>query len=162
MKTCGVLFIFFLCISCTSRFKPKQPVNIGINFRLLDSDTIKLYYILKGQDTYTEENSVSFHIKGSTDFQNIKLMLEQTPQKFRIDLGENRIENEIYFSSIIVSNNMDSILITDKTLHRFFTPNIYALQLENGRYGRIKIENRYDPFLESTALLHKKVELELL
>lgn len=148
-------------MACVDKAKTNESINVGINFKLLDNDMIKLYYILNGQDSYTEDNVEIFNIKGSTDFQYIVFRFAQAPKKFRIDLGENSVENEIYFSSIVVSKDNDSIVISNSNIHRFFKPNIYAIPINKG-FRRIKINNRYDPFLESTELLRKKIELELL
>lgn len=161
MKTYSLILVYFLFVGCTNKTKPNEFIQIGINLKLLDSDVIKLYYVINEQDTYTEENVEIFNIKGSTDFQHITFRFRQAPKKFRIDLGENSFENEIHFSSIIISKDKDSIVISNRTMHRFFRPNIYAIPINNG-FKRIKVKNRYDPFLESTALLRKKIELELL
>ncbi|AZQ59694.1 hypothetical protein EJ994_13095 [Maribacter sp. MJ134] len=130
-----------------------------MTFKMLEDDRIKFYYIPEHKNTYDEDNVIETKITGSSKIQGINIELNQIPKKFRIDLGESKHETTISIASIIIGTMNDRIEINEKTIHRFFSPNIYAIKSENG-YKRISIDNRYDPFIESTALLHQKIKLE--
>ncbi|WP_394974403.1 hypothetical protein [uncultured Croceitalea sp.] len=139
--------------------KTSQELTIKIMFRLLEDDRIKFYYIPEHSNTYSEDNMIETKVKGSIEVQSIEIILNQIPKKLRIDLGEDKHETPISITSIIIGTTRDSIDINEKSIHRFFSPNIYAIKSENG-FERKNLDNRYDPFLESTALLHKKIQID--
>jgi hypothetical protein len=161
MKAYGLIFLCCLLFGCNNKAAISQELTIKITFRLIDDDRIKLYYIPEHNNTYDEENMIETKITGSIEMQSIDVVLNEIPKKFRIDLGESKHETIISIASVLIGTKSDTIEVNKKTIHRFFSPNIYTILVKNG-FRRIKIKNRYDPFLESTALLHKKIELELL
>ena len=75
------------------------------------------------------------------------------------DFGENKIETPVKINSIELKYNSDSIVIDALVLEHFFHPNIYLEKGDSG-YLRKTLNGRYDPFLVSTPLLEKKIELE--
>lgn len=161
VKVYALSVLCCLFLGCDNKASIPEKLAIKITFRLLEEDRIKLYYIPEHRNTYEEENVVETKIIGSLEMQSIDVVLDGIPKKFRIDLGESKQETSIFIASILIGTKSDTIEVNEKTIHRFFVPNIYAIKTKNG-YERTSINNRYDPFIESTELLHKKIELELL
>ncbi len=54
---------------------------------------------------------------------------------------------------------MNEINIDKSLIDIFFQPNRYLQKTSNG-YFRIVVNGKYDPFLESSPLLNKKIEIE--
>lgn len=159
MKLLALPFLLFLFFGCKEKIISNEEFKVSITLKLLEDEKIKLYYLKGNKGKYNELDKQELFVKGSKELQTIGFVLQQKPYKFRIDLGENKNETTVYISSIVVSSKESTIKVDDKTIHRFFTHNVYAIKSENG-YERRKVLLRYDPFIESTALLHKKIELE--
>lgn len=159
MKLSSIFFLFFLFLSCKDKEVKKEFLKISISVKLIEDDSIKLYYILDEKGTYNERNSIEVAVKGSLDLQSVEFALKQIPYKFRIDLGDNRNKSEVHFSAVNISFKNKNITINENAIDRFFKPNIYVSLTANG-YLRKEVDNRYDPFIESTALLQKKLQIE--
>ena len=101
---------------------------------------------------------MAIQVKGGAYSQKLNFSLPGLPEKFRIDLGETGNEEEVIIEKIIIKHKGISIPIDQNVMHRFFKINIYGERTPWG-YKRMSVGNRYDPFIESTALLHKKMEL---
>lgn len=139
--------------------------RVFINIRVSEDDKFELYYVGDTPDgNFNVNERVAKYIKGSDDFQVVELSLPENifPYKFRIDLGDNinKYETDIEIKSIIIQLNKEKIEIENELLSSFFQNNVYLEKTPLG-YKRKSVDNRYDPFLISTPLLIKKIELEL-
>lgn len=152
---------FLLLASCNTRNK-----NINGNFfkitliaKVLEDDKFQVFYIDEIGKGYTEDKRITTKVNKSQDFQEISFVLNKVPLKFRIDLGENRHRTIVEIDKVILDNGSKQIELNSAVLHRFFDTNIYTSKVEHG-YNRRDVQGRYDPFISSTALLMKKLELE--
>ncbi len=146
----------------------KEVVNddifkVFIDIKVNEDDKFQLFYVDDSPEgDFSVDKRLALLIKGDNNFQVIEFTLPANvfPYKFRVDLGENNLETSIEIRSIKLQYNNDVIEIGNLTLERFFQPNIYLEKTVNG-YLRKTIDGRNDPFLLSTPLLIKKMELEL-
>lgn len=137
--------------------------RVIINVKVLEDDKFQLFYVDDSSEgKYNINKRTVTYVNGKNEFQSVefKLPANVLPRKFRIDVGENNYETAIDIKEIEIKFNNNLIKINDKVLERFFQPNQYLKKLKNN-YMRIKIDGRYDPFIDSTPLLIKKIELEL-
>lgn len=176
IKKTSLLFFILINTACKNEKKDNLNLDINVNQKVestyifevsmeaivKEDDKFQLFYVDSyPDDSFTPENRVVSIIKGSQDAQKIKFMLPENilPYKFRIDLGEYKNESPIEINEINLKYNTNSIIIDKAILNRFFQPNIYLERVDNN-YFRKFIDGRYDPFLVSTPLLNKKIELE--
>ncbi len=158
MKLYIILLLCLFFTSCKDKLAETQELVIGITFKIVEDDEIKLYYVLEEKGTFNETDSKQVQVNGLTEFQNVDFILPGTPKRFRIDLGEKGNETPFYISSVTLVQKKKIIKINESQINRFFKANIYATRFEKG-YERKEVLSRYDPFIESTALLSKKMEL---
>lgn len=156
------IYIFSLLILFSCKNEKKNPnhesLKIIVKARILEDDKFQVFYIDGVNKGYTENRRIWKTVKGSKAFQEITFLLPTIPTEFRIDIGENRHESIVEISKIILDDGNNQIEIKCDALHRFFKPNIYTKKVDCG-YLRMVIDNRYDPFISSSALLNKKMEL---
>ncbi len=148
-----------LCFSCKK--KEENVFRVFIDIKVLEDDNFQVFYIDDLESGYSEKNRKTIQVKGISEFQTIVFELPNNvlPKMFRIDLGENKKESPIEIKSVKLKHNDKVIEINDLVLDRFFKPNIYIEKVDKA-FLRQSIESRYDPFLSSTPLLNKKMELE--
>lgn len=159
MKSVFFIIMVLLCVSCK-----KQEENVFrafINIKVLEDDNFQIFYIDNLELGYSEKKRKTIQVKGTEEFQTIVFELPHGvfPKMFRIDLGENKKESPIEIESVTLKHNDKTIEINDLIFDRFFKPNIY-LDKTDKTFLRHSINGRYDPFLLSTPLLNKKIELE--
>ncbi len=154
-----VFLIVCLCsiLSCWQE-KSNFPLLIDITLRSPKKENIKLYYVSNSKQAYSERFSKTIAIKGSAALQNISFQLNEIPFRFRIDFGQDGNKDEIFVENLVLQNDTDKIKIQGKELHRFFKPNVY-MDIEGGRISRKENASKYDPYMQSTALLHQKMRL---
>lgn len=146
--------------------KEKDNVfKLQFDIKLLENDKFRVFYAENSLDEkFNGEQMIVTSIKGSPEFQtvSIKLPANILPYKLRVDVGENGIKNEtvIEFKSIKLELNGNNIIINNDIMNNFFKPNSYLEKTEKG-FKRKVVKGKYDPFLVSTALLNKKIEIEL-
>jgi hypothetical protein len=159
MKKLSVLFLFFLC-SCKSI--QHESTVITIDFKCLNDDIVRLFYTDNETPEFSVENMLSEHIKGKNQFQTIifEIPKEKRLTSFRIDLGENRIETPVFIKEITINYGEQELIMSDKRLSRYFKENIYVETSDYYEFGRKSVDNRYDPFLKSTALLEQHMYLK--
>ncbi|MCM4167881.1 hypothetical protein KCTC52924_01302 [Arenibacter antarcticus] len=156
------IMMVLILFSCNSRNKNvgKDYFKITLIAKVLEDDKFQVFYTDEKNKGYTENKRISTSVNKSQDFQEIPFLLNTIPLKFRIDLGENGHKSFVEIEKVILDNGNAKIELNSKVLHRFFKGNIYTEKVDNGYY-RSDVEGRYDPFITSTALLEKKIELEL-
>jgi hypothetical protein len=179
MKRIAIIFLILITVGCKNKSQSTSDIEIqetikeeakrDNQFKVImevtvkEDDKFQLFYIDDSPEgTFTPEKRVVVNLKGSDSSQKIQFRLPEKvlPYKFRIDLGENKMETIILINEIKLQYNDEKIVIDALVLERFFQPNMYLQKTENG-YLRKTIEGRCDPFLVSTPLLIKKMELEL-
>ena len=137
-------------------------LKVIIDITISEDDRIQLFYVDDMPDgAFSAEKRIAHNVKGSNSAQKINFTLPHKPFPFklRLDLGENNIQSAVKINSIELKYNSDSIFIENSVLEYFFHPNIY-LEKVDSVYLRKTLNGRYDPFLVSTPLLEKKIELE--
>jgi hypothetical protein len=147
--------------------KSEEVINDNLFKVILDvtiseNDRLQLFYVDDMPDgVFSAEKRLAYNVKGKDTPQEIKLTLPRKvfPYKLRLDFGENKIETPVKINSIELKYNSDSIVIDALVLEQFFKPNIY-LEKVDSLYLRKTLNGRYDPFLVSTPLLNKKIEID--
>lgn len=162
LKNVGVsVFSLLLLFSCSTRNKnvSKDIFKIILVAKVIEDDKFQVFYIDEINKGYTEDKRIIANVNKSLDYQEITFELNSIPLAFRIDLGENGHISILQVDKVILDNGNKKIELKSNVLHRFFEANIYTSKVGNG-YHRNTVEGRYDPFISSTALLAKKIELE--
>lgn len=162
MKKLGLgVIIFILILSCKKTFE-KNNFKIIIELRVLNNYRFQVFYKTKVLENYSDNRRVSKRIEKNFNYQNISFELPNNviPSNIRIDLGERPNHNEIKISRIILINKNKKFVIEDKMLIYFFKPNIYLdFDKEKNTLKSKVINNKFDPYLTSTPLLNKKIEI---
>jgi hypothetical protein len=157
-----LLLPIILVLSCRDFHEdPDRQILVILKTVVREDDRFKLYYIPQGHIGYSERHKIEKVVSGSDQVQNIVFELSEMPIKFRVDIGENRHETEILIRQITITKDDKQINIDPGLIDRYFKANIY-IQNNAGAISRRLRGNRYDPFIESTALLEKKLYLEFL
>lgn len=156
-------FFFTNCKDKSEIMREEFTFNVQLNLKVVEDDFFEVFYTdLNSKEGFTETKKVRKKIIGKDSFQNIQFDLNKTSlSKFRIDFGENKNQKDIILKNIIIKRNQDSIEIKNDVLHRFFQINKF---LEWDKKGRLKIKEinkKRDPFIVSSSLLIKKIQLEL-
>lgn len=151
----------------TSKFENKQIIidnlfKVIVDITILEDDRLQLFYVDDTPDgAFSAEKRLEYNVKGNNSSQKIQFTLPEMvfPFTFRLDLGENKFETLVKINSIELNYNSESIFIDNLVLEYFFQPNIYLEKINSGFMRKI-INGRYDPFIASSPLLNKKIELE--
>ena len=171
-----ILFIIFIgCKNNQKRNTAERPhlakseevihddlFKVLLDVTIFEDDRFQLFYVDDvSEGVFSAEKRLACNVKGKDTSQKIKFTLPKNvfPHKLRLDFGENKIETPVKINSIELKYNSDSIVVDALVLEQFFQPNIY-LEKRKSEYLRITLNGRYDPFLVSTPLLDKKIELE--
>lgn len=136
--------------------------KVVLDVTISEDDLLQLFYVDDmPEGAFSAEKRLAYNIKGQATSQKIKFTLPKKvfPYKLRLDFGENKIETSVKINLIELKHNSDSIVIDALVLERFFHPNIYLEKGDSG-YLRKTLNGRYDPFLVSTPLLEKKIEID--
>lgn len=160
MKSFLPCLLFMLVVSCRPIEHHKTIIEIYIKSN--ENDKIQLFYLEKNQEKYDKDRLVVKGIKGMDDFQKVVFDIPKNIllKAFRIDLGERGYETVIDLKTIKLIYGDKIITIDQDTFKYYFKPNIYIEKGESNDFKRKKIKNKYDPFIESTAFLEKKMYLE--
>lgn len=163
LKNIAFCIVSFIMVSCVNdRSNQRSSFDISINLEVSNDDKIQLFYIPFGDSIYRDRNLVTKKIKASDKPVIVMFSIPIIPEKFRIDLGEQKIESPIKINEIKITKNNKVINIEGNTVNRFFKPNVFLKETsQKNIFLRQTINNTYDPFMESTPLLHKKIELEI-
>lgn len=180
MKHVPLLILIVLFFSCqkekkdTNQLKKDSPTSkkikdnifkIILEVKVINDDKFEVYYVDDYEEgSFNPDKRLAKFIKASNELQTIQFNLPSgiLPYKFRIDVGDNinRHETLVEIKSIRLELNSEFMLIDNQLIDIFFNPNIFLVKRDNGYLRRI-VDDRYDPFLLSTPLLDKKIELEL-
>ncbi len=127
-------------------------------------DVFEVYYTDESpEENFSGKKKIRKKTNAGSDFQTIefKLPKEKFPFKFRLDLGENKQQEEIRIDQILLSYNNKQIIIAKDSIQFYFIANQFLKSDKMGSYKLITINDKRDPFIIAKALLIKKIELEL-
>lgn len=162
--------LLIVIFSCTSRKEAKKNnqekiFEIEIEYKILKDDIFQVFYIDQdSKEKFSEEKMISKKINKSQKTNSISFNLpkEVIPKKIRIDLGENKCQEEITINQIKLKYSGNEIIVKEKYIPHFFVMNSFLkYDPSSGEFRSISINNRYDPFIISSALLNQKIKLEL-
>ncbi len=124
-------------------------------------ERIQLFYQDIAQEAFTDKKRLYKDVNPSPNFQKVKFKIStgHIPHKLRLDLGENRNENDIEISQIVLVQ-LDTLKMTKNNFERYFQGNKYV-EICGSNFSRRVRNNEYDPYLTSTPLLTKTIQLKL-
>lgn len=141
-------FLFFSCSNSGT-----GTVTFEIFGKFTYSDDIQVFYNNSFFTSYSENKSVLNNVTGSDEFQNLRFTLPDgyLPTRFRIDLGDNKQQYEIFISEIrICYNDKCEIFYYSDLLSYFEFNQKVKFNKKTGKITLIKFTDEiYDPFFIS-------------
>jgi len=161
-----IIFIIFFS-SCKNKFEKDKEhyfnrFKITLNYKIEQNDIIQVFYASKTADNYSEKKSIIKEAKKDSIYKQILFVLPKgvIPAKIRIDLGENQKVNKISIKEVKISRNNKQFVIDSTMIKYFFSPNKYLkYNTHNNIFTTKIISEKTDPYLLSTPLLNKKLEI---
>ncbi|CDF81220.1 conserved hypothetical protein [Formosa agariphila KMM 3901] len=179
MRNIFLIACVFLLFSCEGKneknkiSEKKTSINkiekdnifsVDLNVKILEDDRLQLFFIEDDPESgFSADKRMYIDIKGKDEFQVVSFKLPSgvLPYRFRVDLGENKIESDIQIKSIVIKFNQGVMDIDSATFPRLFSSNIYLNTTDYKTFSRKIIDTQYDPYIVSTPLLDKKIEIDL-
>tara|TARA_R110001583_G_scaffold82491_1_gene218767 strand:- start:5279 stop:5851 length:573 start_codon:yes stop_codon:yes gene_type:complete len=126
-----------------------------------NEDSFDFFFVLDSlNEKFTETKKMRKKINGKGKLEIVCFELEgQKALKFRIDLGRNEMQKGILIRSIEVKHNSKALFIKGGLIKYFFNENRYMQILDNGEV-LFKSAPRRTPFMNTSALLNKKMKIE--
>ena len=121
-------------------------------------DNFQLFYTSDNSSNFSERNSVHKSFSGNNSYQDILFDLPAGvfPTNYRIDVGQNPLQNQITIKSLTVRHKKNEVYTPEHLIPKYLTPNVYVefnASLKN--YNLKTVEKNYDPyFVSSTDLLN--------
>ena len=153
------VFLFVLLGKTLERQKSeiiKEGTEVVMTAKVLKNDVFQLFYWEQGDDYFQIEKSIKTEVMGSNDFQELKFVLPQISDlyKLRLDIGENFEQDQITIKELKIVKKSDTYSMNVDEFKNLFIPNPYVSTLnEAGSYKGISvIQNEtpiYDPYFES-------------
>ena len=153
------VFLFVLLGKTLDRQKSeiiKEGTEVVMTAKVLKNDVFQLFYWEQGDDYFQIEKSIKTEVMGSNDFQELKFVLPQISDlyKLRLDIGENFEQDQITIKELKIVKKSDTYSMNVDEFKNLFIPNPYVSTLnEAGSYKGISvIQNEtpiYDPYFES-------------
>lgn len=177
----GIIALIIICQGCQQKesnnegnnqivvrdnadFKKNASFHVVLYARVDKSDVFKIFYSSDSlNEPYREEQSIRIKVEGKSDVQQIAFDLPEgvKPKKFRIDLGIDSSLTEIVIRKVEISYLNKSLIIPGNILPFFFDANEDVAYSSSSYILKLmKIDNRRNPFLLSSALLNKKMKIE--
>ena len=133
-----------------------EGTELVLTAMVLKNDVFQLFYWEEGDDYFQIEKSIKTEVVGSNEFQELKFILPQITDlyRLRLDIGENFDQDPISIKGLKVLKNSETYSMNVDDFKNFFTPNPYISTLDKpGSYkGNSVIQNEtpiYDPYFES-------------
>lgn len=147
-------FIIIIILSLQApwqSFLEGKVLKLEITLKMDHDDTIQVFYCNNQNDQFNETNSLKTNLKGSSDFQTVKLDLPiKNLKQFRVDMGSQ--PGEIAINSIVLKNfNKQHVWTSDKILQDFqASEDVDSILLAN---STLYIQSKgLDPFFTSEDL----------
>lgn len=141
----------------------KDIFELEIKYKISKDDVFQVFYTNSDQENFSPKKTLRNKVSGSRDYTTVsfKLPKGEFPRKIRIDLGENKKQNRIAVENIQFRYNGKEINIEKELLPHFFVTNKFLdYNSSKGVFRSSIVNDRYDPFIISSALLIKKIEIE--
>lgn len=158
-----LVLMIFGCVNDKNSYENTAMITIRLSVQTDKDEIFQIYYLDdQSVDHYSIKKRLIAKLQGNERNQNIvfQLPIDKPLKKFRIDLGESNNQSCLEIDKMEMSLGKAKVHIDPKAYHRYFNSNIYVEQ-KNSIFCRRTINGKYDPFIESSALLIKKLELEL-
>lgn len=134
---------------------------VSVLMKSSTQETIRLFYVNLGDESYSEEHSLKLTLNPSETYQEVKFKMEEIPEKFRIDFGDSENDGSMEIDRVVLENEGKMISVGFEVLDRYFKPNIY-MEVDGSLVNRKTIDGRYDPFMESRDLLHQQILIDFI
>lgn len=156
LTLCVVLIFSFLLIEMENGTKRNEDsIKIEIEATIVEDDKFQLFYLLDGQNGYSEKFAKWIDVIGSKDAQKILFELPDSLKirKLRIDIGTNTSQESITINQVKVKQRGETLLLKSKDVFKTFQPSRFIqLNQDSTSLKLFQIEERYDPYLSSIDL----------
>ncbi len=129
-----------------------------------EDDIFELFYKEEYSTTpFSEERKLRKKVKGRKKRQEVRFKLPPNVflGSFRLDLGVNSEQREVFIDKIVIKRGRNEIDIPKSILNNFFIYNKFVEQSGvEGKFTFLEINGKRDPFIISRSLLNKKIEIE--
>lgn len=174
---------FLLLLGCGSKDQSKTPpanikkesvlkqkhknkfFEIELVYKVSADDVFQVFYTsLDADEKFSQESSIKGNVVPSEEFNMVTFKLPKNilPYKLRIDLGEQISQSEIYIKEMNLKYDGNEIQIKPDLIPRLFSINEFIdFNSKTGKFIFSEVSGRYDPFIISSPLLNKKIEMDL-
>ncbi|WP_282134860.1 hypothetical protein [Seonamhaeicola maritimus] len=139
--------------------------EVEVLYKISKDDTFQVFYTsLNETENFSSNYTIKKKVLASNDFTSIKFQLPENvlPYKIRIDLGEKKEQGSIAIQGIKLRYSGNEINIQKELIPQFFLINEFLkYNHKTGIFKSSVINKSYDPFMISSALLNKKIDIEL-
>tara|TARA_R110002126_G_scaffold108149_7_gene243972 strand:- start:1477 stop:1992 length:516 start_codon:yes stop_codon:yes gene_type:complete len=156
-KILNITFSFVLIISCKESKVPKNEADriiIELYMQVSKEDQFEIFYRNTDQ-VYQTNKSVIVKVEASSLLQKIKFILPDQifPDYLRIDLGNNENQEEMLLENITIKYNSEEKEFNKEAIKKYFRPSEFIVKEGfPSTLKTIKLNNRYDPLLDSNNL----------
>ena len=142
------VFVFLVGYILLKQYKVKpDEIVLELDAVVLLDDTFQLFYQTDQMNNFAEEQSIKTVVKGNSNRQKIKfnIPINEAIVKFRLDIGENSLQESITLNHIKLSSVNKSYLYN---INKDFNAN-YFIEVDGQKIRTKVIDNYYDPYFES-------------
>lgn len=168
-----IVFLLILTTSCNfkknefgakdSQLDNDYALEIELQYKISNDDIFEVYYTNSDKENFSSKKILRNKVFGSKNYKKVSFQFPkgEFPNKIRLDLGENRKQNCVRIKNIKIKYREKEIIISRQLLPHFFVTNKYLeYNSSNGVFRSSIVNNGYDPFITSSALLRQKIKLE--
>lgn len=146
----------------------KEKFTVILRGIILKEDLFQVHYLNSGGEAYDGQKSISVSVKSSPDEQDIEFELPKGvyPHNLRIDIGDNKNQEEIRINEIIFLFEKYNFKIKGKEILKYFKPSPF-IQVSNDSITyytkELNFNNvlKYDPYLAGLKDLEEALLSEL-
>lgn len=155
---------FFLSIACGNKMNEvsRERFKIEIEILIGKKDKLEIFFKEDEMEGYDEHHKVQKMVDGKSQVQKLEFFLPSGifPSSIRLDLGENIKQEQVQLQHIKFTFNEELLEMSLDEIPFFFVPNQYInYDRSSGRAELNELNSKYDPYLESTPLLMKKLDI---
>lgn len=139
-----------------------QEFTVSMSLSAKKPDVVDFFYIQDSlNESFTEDKKLRFRIKGNGIKEEVEFVVRDgNVLKFRLDLGRNISQEGILIRAIEIQNKGKILHIPGHLLQYFFNENKF-MSFSDTAYVNFSPAPRRVPFMTSSALLNKKMKIEL-